>query len=350
MNAKNIILAAALFGIAASAVFGLSSCAKSGQHEKDPDTAYYTCPMHHQIHMDHPGQCPICGMDLVRVDPKKGGGGPQSGITIPGDQQQLIGLRTEAAVKKRAVQEIRTVGRVAFDPDLAVAQREYLEIVKSVPALKDAARSNLRLKGMSEEEIRGLERKGASTNLYLPQTGDSVWVYATLYQDEANLVTPGLEAEVSLPSGPDEKFIGTIRAIDPVVNPITRSARARIEIPAGGGRLRPDTYVDVSLKVDLGEAILIPKSAVIDTGVRKVAFVVRDGTNFQPRDIKTGPEAGDNVVVNEGIAEGEKVVASAAFMVDSESQLKAAVASAPGCPEGQSWDQGMSMCMPTPGK
>ena len=86
--------------------------------------------------------------------------------------------------------------------------------------------------------------------------------------------------------------------------------------------------MNVVLQIDLGEQVAIPQSAVIDTGTRKVAFVVHDGEHFQSREIKTGPEAGDDIVVLDGIQEGETVVVSSTFMVDSESQLKAAIAGA----------------------
>ena len=133
---------------------------------------------------------------------------------------------------------------------------------------------------------------------------------------------------------------------------MTRSARARIEVPTAGGLIRPDTYLNVVIKVDLGEAITIPKSAVIDTGTRQITFVVHEDRHFQSRGIKVGSEVGNEVVVLDGIQEGEKVVSSAAFLVDSESQLKAAVSgmgAAPSCPEGQAWDAGMAMCMPNAG-
>jgi len=361
MKTKLWFVISALLGITITAGILLTSCSKSGQHEKDPNVSYYTCPMHHEIHMDHPGECPICGMTLIPVYQEGGAESrgeprvrPDAGVRISSDRQKLIGLKTETAVKKPATKEIRTVGRVAFDPDLAVAQREYIEILKNVPSLKDAARSNLRLKGMSEEEIRELDRVGK--NLYLPAPGDTVWIYATLYQEEMNLVKPGMKAVITLPSDVGTPFSGEVKSVDPVVNPMTRSGRARIEIPGAGGKLRPDSYVDVSLRIDLGEALTIPKSAVIDTGMRKVAFVVTDGQSFQSRDIKTGPEvvsaSGGDVIVLEGISEGEKVVSSAAFLVDSESRLKAAASSpqsAPSCPDKQYWDVGMAMCMPKVG-
>ncbi len=347
--------------------FGASSQETAGK------VSYYTCPMHPQVHQDHPGNCPICSMKLVPVyqnPPQppfdKGGRAPteRGGIFISPERQQLIGVKTEVATKKSAVKEIRTVGRVAFDPDLSVAQQEFVEIVKHVPSLRAAARSRLKILGMSEAEIQELEKKGkVSSDLYLPGPGDSVWIYATLYQGEMDQVKPGMEAEIALSSGTMQPLTGVVRAVDPIVDPMTRSVRARIEVakpnlgkgnlPEAGRQLRPNSFVNVVLKVDVGEALVIPKSAVIDTGTRHVVFVMQGDQNFQARDVKTGAEVGDEVVVLEGVSEGEKVGSGATFLVDSESSLKAAVsspASTPTCPKGEAWDVGMAMCMPKVGQ
>ncbi len=288
-------------------------------------TRQYTCPMHPQIHMDHPGQCPICGMNLVPEEKRPEGQAPGS-FLMTSEKQQLIGLKTDTARKEAAARDLRTSGRVAYDPELAAAQREYVEIARNVPSLKAAARSHLRLLGMSDEEILALTRKGADTSLYLPGNGDSVWVYATLYQGEMDLVRPGDTATIRLTSSSKESFEGIVRAVDPVINPMTRSARARIEVPGAGGTLRPDTFVNVALRLNLGEALTIPQSSLIDTGTRQVAFVVQEGGIFQPREVKTGPVTEDRVVITEGLSEGDTVVASATFLVDSESQLKGALA------------------------
>lgn len=361
---RKTILIVILIGLIAAGAATFISCAKKKtlehEGEKAGEISHYTCPMHPHIHEDKPGECPICHMSLVPVDKTQKEGAWLNVrkklfrlVTITPDRQQLIGIKTEAAQKKLVTKEIRTVGRVAFDPDLAIAQKEFLEIAKNVPSLKPSAVSRLRLLGMGDEEIRDLERKGKpSSELYLPGPGESVWIYATLYQGELDIVKPGLEADISFPSGSDRTFTGTVRAVDPVINPMTRSARARIEVPKAGEILRPDSYVNVSLKIDLGEAITVPKSAVIDTGARRIAFVVHEDSRFQSRDIKIGSEVGAEMIVLDGIQEGEKVVSSATFLVDSESQLKAAISSmgaAPSCPEGEAWDAGMSMCMPKAG-
>ncbi|MBI4411044.1 MAG: efflux RND transporter periplasmic adaptor subunit [Deltaproteobacteria bacterium] len=356
-----------LIGLLAMTIAGgiFVACSKGGGskalHDEQGEISHYTCPMHPQIHEDHPGECPICHMTLVPVYKEKIKPAPTTSrvptetgpsAMISAERQQLIGIKTVEAVRKPLTREIRTTGRVAYDPELAVAQREFVEVVKNVPSLKPSAMARLKLLGMSDTEIAELaKKKTVSSNLYLPTANQPLWIYATLYESETGIVQPGMSAEITLPSGGIETWQGTIRAVDPVVDAATRSFRARIEIdPVGAhGRapLRPDTYVNVSIAIDLGEKIAIPQSAVIDSGTRKIAFVVHDGEHFQSREIKTGSEAGDEIVVLDGIEEGETVVVSSTFMVDSESQLKAAVSSSstPSCPEGQKWDTSMNMCM-----
>ena len=343
--------------IATGTIVTITACGKSGGskvlRDEQGEISHYTCPMHPQIHEDHPGECPICHMTLVPVY-KESTSDRSDGISISPERQQLIGIKTVVAVRKPLTREIRTTGRVAYDPELAVAQREFVEVVKNVPSLKQSATARLKLLGMSDAEIGELaKKKTVSSNLYLPTANQPLWVYATLYESETGIVWPGMSAKITLPSGGIETWQGTVRAIDPVIDAATRSFRARIEVDPvraySSTPLRPDTYVNVVLQIDLGEQVAIPQSAVIDTGTRKVAFVVHDGEHFQSREIKTGPEAGDDIVVLDGIQEGETVVVSSTFMVDSESQLKAAIAGTdekPACPEGESWDTGMSMCMP----
>lgn len=328
----------------------------AGQAADAAQISHYTCPMHPQIHEDHPGECPICHMKLVPVYQDGAQLAPSTGdapaVTISTQRQQLIGMRTAQAVIKRVHREIRTVGRVAFDPDLAIAQREFLAMGRHLPSVKEAARSRLRLLGMSDVEIAALERhRRVDTALFLPAPGAAVWVYATLFPEEMALVHAGMSARISLPSGAEQSFVGTVRAVDPTVDPMTRSVRARIVVPRAGGVLRPDAYVNVVLQVDAGDALTIPKSAVMFTGTRRVAFVSDGRDQFSARELVTGIEAGDDLVVLSGLAAGEQVVSQAAFFVDAESRLKAAVASgAPACPEGEAWDAGMTMCMPKRGE
>jgi Cu(I)/Ag(I) efflux system membrane fusion protein len=329
-----------------------SHCPKPEKNEDAP-ISHYTCPMHPHIHEDAPGECPICHMKLVPVykqdAEQKASPQTSSAVNISSKKQQLVGIRTVSAMKKSVIKEIRAPGRVAFDPELAIAQKEYLQIARSIPSLKREAVSRLRLMGMSEEEIQDLGKRGrADTSLVLPSSGDSLWVYATLYQRDLEWVKRSTPAEVFLFNNAQQKFSGVVRSIDPVVDPLTRSVRARIEVKNAEEVLKPESFVQVIFKVELGQAITIPKSAVIDTGTRQVVFVSRVDGKFEERAIQLGAEMNDEWVVIQGISEGEKIVSTGTFLVDSESQLKAAVSSletTPACPKGESWDPAMAMCM-----
>lgn len=306
-------------------VTGLAlSCAQ--QKGGDVDIEYYTCPMHPQIHRDEPGNCPICGMKLVPVHKEH----TESDMTnhtqqvlISEDKQKMMGV-TAASVQTRPVKKtIKTFGRVAFDPKLAAAQKEYVEIVKSSPSLENAARNRLKIMGMSEEEINELKKtRHVGSNLYLPDGKDKFWVYATVYENDRDLISIDMPVVVKAASPEDEIVNGIVRGLSPVVEEMSRVTTARIEVIDENIFLKPNTPVDVYFEADLGHALVMPKTALIDTGEKKIAYVIHDQTHLEPREIKTGAVAEDDVVVVSGLTEGERVVTNATFLVDSEAQLR----------------------------
>ncbi len=297
-------------------------------------TIYY-CPMHPNYTSDKPGECPICGMDLVpmkmdekKQDTKQEGHGM---ITIESDRQQLIGVKKTKIEMKDAKRTIRTVGKVAFDTELAVAQREYIEVKKTGDrGLAEAARERLTLMGMSDEQIR--ELKQVERNLYSPQK--TAWVYPAIYENEFNLVQRGQTVKIELPSGTGMRE-GRIIAIDPVVDNQTRTARLRIEVPNDDGVLKPNMYVNAIIESGLGQKLLVPKDAVLSSGERNIVFVVHDDTRFMPHEVKLGAELEDDYVVESGINEGDEVVTGANFLVDAESKLKAALSGSGGHVHGE---------------
>ena len=334
-----------------------------GGHEVQK-ISHYTCPMHPHIHEDKPGECPICHMSLVPVyleeapaegeEPSSKEGKPIGPVvTISTARQQSISITTDTVKKMPLVKTIRTVGAVAYDPELATAQREFVETLQNAPSLKQAAKSRLLLLGMSEAEIRELEKKRKlDSSLFLPTSGGSVWVHAPVYEHEVPLIKPGQRAKLHLPST-GESVEGTVAGIEPVLDPVTRSSKVRIEVPNAGGKIRPGVFLDAEIEADLGEEMAVPKSAVIDTGLRQIVFVVHGKSRFESRKVTLGAETEDQHVVLSGLTEGERIATNAVFLIDSESQLKASISgmdSKPTCPEGQEWDKGMNMCMPKVGK
>jgi len=300
-------------------------------------TIYY-CPMHPNYTSDKPGQCPICGMNLVPMKTEEktpqpegqtnqgapGGMEGQATVTITPERQQLIGVKKAVVKYEEAQKTIRTVGKVAFDPDLAVAQREYIEAVKlGDKALADAARQRLTLMGMDANEIKALGRRGTvDKNLYLP--GKTAWVYPVIYENELPFVKKGESVKIELPAGGNPRE-GVIRAIDSVIDPATRTARLHIEVPNQDATLRPNMFVNATIQSELGKKLLVPKDAVIDSGQRKIVFVIHEGTQFMPHEVKLGAELADSYVVESGLKEGDEVATAANFLIDAESRLKAAL-------------------------
>lgn len=362
----------------------------------------YQCSMHPQIIQNHPGNCPICGMALQRVDlaehehgsptsdaatglaaagtperkikfyrhpmrpevvsdhPAKDemgmdylpvyedGGEASAQGSVPGhasfaisrERQQLIGVtRGRVTVRPLAV-EVRAVGRVAYDPALYRAIVDYREAIRTrgalgPNALEEARTGNnalvrgayLRLlqQGLSEDQIRTLARADRDpVELLLPS--DNVWVYAQVYEYEVPLVRPGQEMTVTVPSQPGREFHAKVGAVDAILDPATRTVRVRGLVATPAKELRPESFVQVRIVVPLGDKLAVPTEAVLDTGDHQIVFVVRGEGRFEPRSVKLGRSAQGYYEVLDGLADGDEVVTSANFLIDSESRFRAALA------------------------
>ncbi len=155
-----------------------------------------------------------------------------------------------------------------------------------------------------------------------------VWVEADFYEYESRDLRLGAKAFVVLPYGPGTHLTGRLTFVYPTVDPATRTLKARLELPNPGLALKPGMYVDVIPDLETREGIVIPDSAVIDTGVRQVVFV-QQGNAFEPREVRIGSRANGEAVVLSGVAEGERVAVRANFLLDSESRLRAAIQALP---------------------
>ena len=215
------------------------------------------------------------------------------------------------------------------------------------------ARARLELIGMAREDIdqvartkepqrsvnirspiRGfVAKKSAVNGIYVtPGTElfeiadlSTVWVTADLYEYEAARVRVGQPATVQVPTWPGESFRSRVQFIYPTFNTGTRTLPVRLELKNADLRLRPGMYAQVELEVEPVDALVVPAEAVVDTGDLQYVFVVREAGRFEPRRVKLGARTGDRVQLLEGVAEGEMVVTSGNFLVDSESRLRAAI-------------------------
>lgn len=152
-----------------------------------------------------------------------------------------------------------------------------------------------------------------------------VWVEADLYEYEAVGAKVGGEATLSLPYQPGEKLNGRIAFVSPVVDPETRTIKARFEFDNKGLALKPGMFADVGIAVSSATGFIVPDSAIMDTGARKLVYVEREAGVFEPRGVEVVMQSGGRAVLSSGVRAGEPVVVKANFLLDSESRLRATI-------------------------
>ncbi len=308
------------------------------------------CPMHIVVDMK-PGEkisCPVCGdyittenSKLISASEKKQ---TNTTVMINPDRQQLIGIKTEPVKVRLLTKTIRASSKIAYDPELVVVQEEFIQAlnnqdnIKDSPlkdviarstAMTDAARNKLRLMGMSEGQISELSKtRKADTSLYLPGEGESVWAYLAIYEYEIGAVKQGQTVEIEAVAYPGEKFSGKVVSISPVLDATTRTNQVRTKIENPENKLKPEMFVNAKIIIDLGEKLAIPEEAVLDTGMRKIVYLSKAEGFLEAKEVKLGQKADGHYEVLEGLKEGDIIVTSGNFFVDSESKLKAAASGA----------------------
>ena len=313
---------------------------------------FYRHPMRPDVTSPKPAKDEM-GMDYVPVYEEEAAlsGAPEkmpSGyapVRVSPAKQQLIGVKTSVVEKKNLQKVIHTVGKVAYDPDQYEAQAEYLQSVKSLKAaggesastgrewaeqMASGARAKLTRMGLDAGMIELIEKRGEpDKSLLYAVPGGEAWVYAAIFEYEIPVVKVGdtLEIEAPVLSG---KLTGRIHAIDTVVDSATRSVRVRALVKNEQGMLKPDLFVNVSLKVDLGEVLAVPEEAAFLSGRSAFVFVDKGEGFFEPRQVTLGQRAEGLYEVKEGLKEGERVVTNGNFLIDSESRMKAALAGVSG--------------------
>ena len=276
-----------------------------------------------------------------------------------------------------------------YSPDLVATQREYLLARAGVDRMKEspyedarqmssglaqAARTRLNLFDVPESFIEELERTGKvqrTVTLNAPVSGyvtgkeifegtrvmpgmdlltvtdlSRVWIDADLYEYEAQSVRVGQAALLDTVADPGTRMKGRVAFIYPTFSPETRTLKVRFEFPNPGLRLKPQMYANVLLDLHSVTGVVIPDSALIETGVRVIAFVDAGNGSFEPREVKVGVRGNGKAQILSGVKAGEKVAVGANFLLDSESKLRAALtkmtggASAPSQPQPQPQPQG----------
>ena len=373
----------------------------------------WTCAMHPQVRQDHPGRCPICGMNLVRVrseETSKAGGGSTSTepmgtpstvpghatVMIPGELQQRIGVRTGRVERGPLLMSVNALGIVQpnetqvarvniktegwvdklfvnfvgqvvrkgdpllsiYSPNFLSTQQELLNALRSEQtvgggqqSLSSAARRRLELWDVPADEIDQLVKTGKpqqdlvlkspingtvlekkvfakqyvtpEKELYVIGDLSTVWVQAKVYEYEIPHVEIGQPATVTIASLPDQQFIGKVVFVQPTVEEVTRTVQVRVELPNKAGIFKPGMFAQISIRHPMGEGLLVPTSAVLRTGERDIAYRVEPGDHFVPVAVKLSPiQFGERYEVLEGLKEGEQVVTSANFLIDSESRIR----------------------------
>jgi RND family efflux transporter MFP subunit len=257
-----------------------------------------------------------------------------------------------------------------YSPDLVATEREYLVakqnqqrvagstvpgVAEAAASLLEAARERLKQWGVSQTEIARLESTGdvqqelevdspvfgyiternalpnltvqPETRLYSVADLSTVWVLAEVFQIDLGRIKVGYRATLSVDSYPGRIFEGRVNFIYPQVDIMTRTARARVVFSNPGLKLTPGMFVNVVLKVPMGKQLVIPASGVLQSGTRQIVFVSHGGGYIEPREVQLGARAGDDFIVLKGVNESEEIVTSANFLIDSESQLQAALGS-----------------------
>ncbi len=285
-------------------------------------------------------------------------------VARAGGYVQELGVSAPGQVVKKG-QLLLTL----YSPELLTTQRELIDLLRlrdSAPkgphsaradaqGLIESAERRLRLWNITDEQVAKIEQtRQAEESLpilskvdgivqTLPVTqgmtiapGNTlvdvadlsvVWVWGEFYQEELPMLRVGQEVTVTSDSYPGEEFKGQLSLVDPFINDVKRTGRVRLDIQNPELKLKPDMYVNVLLGMDMGQSLVVPVSAIMPTGKRNIAFVDKGEGKLEPRFLELGGKFGDVYAVKSGLKEGERVVASANFLIDAESKIQGALKS-----------------------
>ncbi|MGV8962614.1 MAG: efflux RND transporter periplasmic adaptor subunit [Candidatus Saccharimonadaceae bacterium] len=386
-------------------IFGGASGNKQAQDEEkhlhaEAEGQIWTCSMHPQIRQDGPGQCPLCGMDLIPLKSSTQSGGEAvdpNAIMMSQEAMALANVQTTVVSRQNPIKEIRLYGTIQADerlsqsqashvsgrieklfvnftgesvrkgqtiatiysPDLLSAQQELLEAAKMEdisPGLLKAAKEKLRLWKVSDEQIAKIEKsqeisstidiqantsgvvisKNVSQGDYVSQGNvlfdianlSRVWALFDAYEVDLPFLKIGDKLTYTLQGVPGKTFTGKIAFINPILDPVTRTAKVRVETENTGMQLKPEMYANAIIEAPLNQykdLIVIPKTAVLWTGKRSLVYIKQPDTEtpaFKMTEVELGPSLGDAYVIMSGINDGDEIVTQGAFTVDASAQLE----------------------------
>lgn len=356
----------------------------------------WTCSMHPQVRRNEPGDCPICGMDLIPLEKDGDSGTDPMAVTMSPAAMQLASVETALAGTTAPVKSVRLNGKVQADerrvysqsshipgrverlmvnftgefitkgqviasvysPDLVAAQEELFEASKikdTQPELFAASKEKLKNWKFSDDQIERMLQAGTSADVfdihadisgYVTQKkvnpGDyvrkgqaiyeiadlsTVWVLFDVYESDLAWIKKGDRITFTIASLPGETFKGTVSYLDPVLDPKTRVAKARVEAVNSGFKLKPEMFASGTAAATLpgkSTRLVVPKTAVMWTGKRSVVYVKSSsekGVSFVMREVTLGPALGEGFVIEKGLRKGEEIAVNGTFSIDAAAQL-----------------------------
>jgi len=378
-----------LLGVVFGSALVIAGCGKHQHADTPTAQASagkYTCPMHPQIVTDKPGECPICHMALVPMSQAQADGtvrvSPEvrQAIGLKLGHVETRALQREVRAAARIVPDetklyhvtvkvegwvehlfVATTGQYVkqgeplltiYSPELLAAQREYLTAVQSGASnLVTAARRRLELWDITDAQIAKLRERGEPervVTLPAPASGwvterniaaghkamagevlltladlTGVWADAELFQSDLDLVKIGAAVELTVAG---QTVTGKVTFVSPTLDSMTRTAKARVELANSELRLKPEQLATARIMVDAGRALALPAAALMRTGEHTYAFRDAGDGKLEPVMVQIGPRAGDwYPLVGGPLKEGDAVVVSANFLIDSEAQIKGAL-------------------------
>ncbi len=373
-----------------------AAAAQSKPNDKAETTGQkWTCPMHPHYIANEAGTCPICGMDLVKLDTgaaasDEAASAPgRTAITVAPEMLQTMGVRLAKAEMTTFGRIIRSFGIVAdnerlqteltarlegwieklkiravgdqvkegdllftiYAPEFAVSQRDYLDALKGNDRSRiESVKTRLRAFGMQERAIDELVTTGHALDFvpyYADRTGtvsmielrpgsyvkrgslltriqdySQVWLMVSVPEKDLGFISIGTPARVTLPNLPGREILAKVEYVYPTVDTRTRTGKVRLVLDNPDGQLRPGAYADVAFEVAAEKRLAVPTEAILVSGGGRYVVASLGQGRFEPRSITTGLTSGRWTEVSGEIREGDEIVVSGQFLIDSESALR----------------------------